>query len=137
MARNSGLYLSQTHFVLKPNKNWGKSDVLGKPEFCPSPVKSVPKTTNLSHAVSLGMLYYEMVNEFTNPVLQVFYSAPNEIHIFGIFIVDTNKLLETFGGPPQLITLTSKIFNKTNGQEITNAFDISEAFSTNSIANII
>jgi hypothetical protein len=84
-----------------------------------------------------GIYYYEIVNELTNPVLQVFYTAPNEIHVFGIFIVETNQILETFGAPPQLITLTSKFINPTNMQEITNVFEISKALGTNSMGNII
>jgi hypothetical protein len=90
-----------------------------------------------NYSSTRGEYYYEIVNEFTNPILQVFYSAPNEIHVFGIFIVDTNQMLETFGGPPQLLTLSSKFINTTNMQEITNVFYISEALGTNSIGDIM
>jgi hypothetical protein len=34
----------------------------------------------------------------------VFYSAPNEIHVNGIFQVDSNSILAAFGQPPQLLT---------------------------------
>lgn len=46
---------------------------------------------------------YEVVNEHTNPVLQVFYTSPNEIHINAIFIIDTNNVLQAFWDAPKLI----------------------------------
>lgn len=48
---------------------------------------------------------YEIVNEFTNPVLQVIYKSANEIQVNGIFIVDTNLVMEAFGGPPRFGTI--------------------------------
>jgi hypothetical protein len=51
-----------------------------------------------------GTFVYEIVNELKNPVLQVFYSAPNEIHVNGIFQVDSNSILVAFGQLPQLLT---------------------------------
>ena len=109
-------------------------------EFDPA-LSKLPKNWDWNYSTNYnsfsGLYYYEIVNEFTNPVLQVFYAAPNEIHVFGIFIVDTNQILETFGGPPQLLTLATKFINMTNMQEITNAFEISEALGTNSMGNIM
>jgi hypothetical protein len=60
-----------------------------------------------------GMYYYELVNELTNPVLQVIYAAPNEVHINGIFQVDSNSILAAFGQQPQLFTFY--LTDKTNG----------------------
>ena len=60
-----------------------------------------------------GMYYYEVVNELTNPVLQVCYAAPNAVVIKGIFQVDSNRFLSAFGQKPQLFTLT--IGEPTNG----------------------
>lgn len=78
---------------------------------------------------------YEIVNENTNPVLQVFYTEPNVIHVNGVFILDTNSVLQSFGGPPQLQTVTNyKYINLTNMQEITN---ISEYLGTNSVGEFI
>ena len=84
-----------------------------------------------------GIFYYEIVNEFTNPVLQVFYTAPNEIHVFGIFIVNTNQLLETFGGPPQLLTLSEKFISKKTGKEITSLREIKKELGTNTIGSLM
>lgn len=90
-----------------------------------------------NYSPTYGIFYYEIVNEFTNPVLQVFYTAPNEIHVFGIFIVNTNQLLETFGGPPQLLTFVEKFISKKTGKEITNVREIKKELGTNSIGSII
>jgi hypothetical protein len=84
---------------------------------------------------STNSYVYEIVNENTNPVLQVFYTAPNEIHIHGLFLVHTNQILTSFGGPPQLLNLTSyKFINVTNVQEIK---DVSEFLGTNSVQEIL
>ncbi len=53
-----------------------------------------------------GIYAYEVVNELTNPVLQVVYTAPNEVHVNGIFQVDTNSILAAFGEPPVLGTFS-------------------------------
>lgn len=67
---------------------------------------------------------YEIVNEHKKPVLQVFYTSPNEIHINGIFIVDTNAVLDSFANNPILYTFDYKFINKTNNHsEITNILD--------------
>jgi hypothetical protein len=67
-----------------------------------------------------GVFVCELVNEWTNPVLQVEYIAPNTILVNGVFIVDTNKVLWAFNCPPQLISLGPlKLINPTNMQEIT------------------
>ena len=55
-----------------------------------------------------GVYVYEVVNELTNPVLQVCYTSPNEIHINGIFKIDTDSVLASFGQQPQLITFTNR-----------------------------
>lgn len=52
-----------------------------------------------------GIYAYEIVNELTNPVLQVTYSAPNEVHVNGIFLADSNTILAAFGEQPQLAKL--------------------------------
>lgn len=57
-----------------------------------------------------GIYFYEVVNELTNPVLQVFYTAPNEVHVYGIFKVDDQSTLVSFGQPPQLLTFSNKVF---------------------------
>ena len=62
-----------------------------------------------------GVYAYEVVNELTNPVLQVVYSAPNEIHINGIFQVDSNSILAAFGQQPQLLTFKINDQDQTNG----------------------
>ena len=92
---------------------------------------------NATYNSTYGIYYYEVVNEFTNPILQVFYTAPNEIHVYGIFIVNTNQLLETFGGPPQLLTLAQKFISNKNGKEITNVREIKKELGTNSIGSIM
>jgi hypothetical protein len=53
-----------------------------------------------------GVFVYEVVNELKNPVLQVGYTAPNEIHVNGIFQVDSNKIIAAFNQPPQMFMLS-------------------------------
>jgi hypothetical protein len=109
-------------------------------EFDPE-LSKLPKNWDWNYSTNYnstrGIFYYEIVNEFSNPVLQVFYTAPNEVHIFGIFIVNTNQLLETFGGPPQLLTLNMKFISKENGKEITDADEIKKELGTNSVATMM
>lgn len=82
-----------------------------------------------------GVFICELVNEFTNPVLQVFYLRPDTILVNGVFVVDTNKVLWAFNCPPQLYTMGQyKFINTTNRQEIT---DISNFLGTNTIGEII
>lgn len=82
-----------------------------------------------------GAYICEMVNEFTNPVLQVVYLAPNAIVVNGVFVVDTNKVLWAFNCPPQLIKMGSyKFINTTNGHEIT---DISKYMGTNTLGDVL
>ena len=70
--------------------------------------------------VSGGIYAYEVVNELTNPVLQVAYSAPNEVHVMGIFKVDEDSILESFGQQPQLFIFTNRVFtNYESAQRIT------------------
>jgi hypothetical protein len=57
-------------------------------------------------AFGSGVYAYEMVNELTNPVLQVVYAAPNEVHVNGIFQVDSNSILAAFGELPRLGTFS-------------------------------
>ena len=66
--------------------------------------------------ISGGIYAYEVVNELKNPVLQVGYAAPNEVHVNGIFQVDSNSILAAFGQQPQLITFTINDQNQTNGE---------------------
>jgi hypothetical protein len=65
--------------------------------------------------VAGGVYAYEVVNELTNPVLQVAYSAPNEIHINGIFKVDENSTFVSFGQQPMLVTFSNKIIEDIKG----------------------
>jgi hypothetical protein len=118
----------------------GKRKLVMSHEF-DSALSELPKNWDWNYSTNYnstsGTFYYEIVNEFTNPVLQVFYTAPNEIHVFGIFIVNTNQLLETFGGPPQLLTLAQKFISKKTGKESTNAREIKKELGTNSIGAIM
>jgi len=57
-----------------------------------------------------GIYYYEVVNELTNPILQVAYAAPNIILVNGIFKVDSNSIYAAFNQPPILITFSNHIF---------------------------
>lgn len=63
-----------------------------------------------------GIYAYEVVNELTNPVLQVAYSAPNEVHVNGIFQVGTDSILAAFGEPPILGTFTFGALDTNQGQ---------------------
>ena len=67
-------------------------------------------TNYISNGLITGGIYaYEVVNELTNPVLQVAYSAPNEVHVWGVFKVDAESDLVSFGQPPQLLTFSNWI----------------------------
>jgi len=63
---------------------------------------------------------YEIVNENTNPVLQVFYTRPSEIHINGIFIVSSNSALQAFWDAPKLFDMSYKIIDLDANQETAN-----------------
>ncbi|HXD00839.1 MAG TPA: hypothetical protein VN048_15970, partial [Verrucomicrobiae bacterium] len=69
-----------------------------------------------NYTATTGIYAYEVVNELTNPVLQVVYSAPNEVHLNGIFQVDSNSILATFGEQPQLLTFKINDQDQTNGE---------------------
>jgi hypothetical protein len=56
-----------------------------------------------------GMFYYEVVNELTNPVLQVAYAAPNVVFVNGIFKVDSDSIFEAFGKTPELLTFSNHL----------------------------
>ena len=56
-----------------------------------------------------GMFYYEVVNELTNPVLQVIYAAPNVVLVNGIFKVDSDSIYTAFGQPPSLLTFSNSV----------------------------
>jgi hypothetical protein len=62
-----------------------------------------------------GVYAYEVVNELTNPVLQVVYSAPNEVHVNGIFQVDSNSILAAFGDTPVLGTFVFTNLSRSDG----------------------
>jgi hypothetical protein len=82
-----------------------------------------------------GLFACEVVNEWTNPVLQVFYMAPNTIFVNGVFVIETNKVLWAFNCPPQLTTLGPlKLINSTNSEEITN---ISMWLGTNILGQVM
>jgi hypothetical protein len=73
-------------------------------------------TNYYSDGITSGGVYaYEIVNELTNPVLQVVYSSPSEVHVNGIFQVDQDSILATFGQPPQLLSLQIIEGSQTNG----------------------
>jgi hypothetical protein len=59
---------------------------------------------------STNVIYnYEVVNELTNPVLQIFYIAPNAVVVCGIFQEAGNCVLESFGQTPALFSFTAKL----------------------------
>jgi hypothetical protein len=99
-----------------------------------SELSKLPRTWDRNYSTNAGSYVYEVVDELTNPVLQVFYTKPNEVHVNGIFVLDTNSVLESFGEPPLLKTVSYRLISLTNGQEITN---ISGVFGTNSFAGVI
>jgi hypothetical protein len=66
-------------------------------------------------AYGSGIYAYEVVNELTNPVLQVVYSAPNEVRVNGIFQVDSNSILAAFGEQPMLGTFTFGVLDTNQG----------------------
>jgi hypothetical protein len=83
---------------------------------------------------------YEIVNEDKSPVFQAFYTKPDEIHLNGIFIVDSNSVLAAFGGQPLFVTMKYKLVDLESRQEITNISTDSELASfmqTNSFGSII
>ncbi len=94
--------------------------------------------------VSGGIYAYEVVNELTNPVLQVGYSAPNEVHVTGIFKVDENSILVSFGQQPMLLTLTNRVFTglestqriTTVSLEGTNFSEVLQIYTNDSISSI-
>jgi hypothetical protein len=94
--------------------------------------------------VSGGIYAYEVVNELTNPVLQVGYSAPNEIHINGIFKVDENSIFVAFGQQPMLLTFSNRVdvgLTSTNrittiSLEATNFSEILRIYTNDSVRSI-
>jgi hypothetical protein len=54
-----------------------------------------------------GNYCYEVVNELTNPVLQVVYAAPNVVLVNGIFKIDSDSIYAAFGQPPSLLTFSN------------------------------
>ena len=65
------------------------------PELCP-----LPRLWDRNYSSNR----FELVNEHTNPVLQVIYKRPNEVQVNGIFLVDTYDLLVSFGALPVLLS---------------------------------
>jgi len=67
---------------------------------------------------------YEIVNEQTNPVLQVIYKAPDHIHVNGIFFVDGWDVYESFDPQwgPALLSLSMWLTNKVTGMATNIAF---------------
>lgn len=90
-----------------------------------------------------GFYYYEVVNELTNPVLQVAYYTPNTVAVNGIFQVDANDIYAAFGQRPQLFTFVARPSSLNATQTITtislNATNFSEvlAISTNEPPNLM
>jgi hypothetical protein len=81
-------------------------------------------------------LAYEIVNEHTNPVLQVAYPSPNEVVVNGLFVVNTNQFLEAFWQPPQLMTLTYTLVTFTNMEPIQEGH-LQFAIGTNTMGELI
>jgi hypothetical protein len=79
---------------------------------------------------------FEIVNEHTNPVLQVAYPSANEIIVNGLFVVSTNQFLQAFWQPPQLITLTYGFITTTNMEPIPEA-SIRLALGTNTVGELV
>ena len=94
--------------------------------------------------VSGGIYAYEVVNEMTNPVLQVAYSAPNEVHINGIFKVDENSTFVAFGQQPMLLTFSNRLVVDTISTnrittvslEATNFSEVLHIYTNDSISSI-
>jgi hypothetical protein len=94
--------------------------------------------------VSGGIYAYEVVNELKNPVLQVAYSAPNEVHINGIFKVDDNSTFVAFGQQPMLLMFSNRVVvgltstNKitTVSLEATNFSEILRIYTNDSVNSI-
>ena len=95
--------------------------------------------------VSGGIYVYEVVNELTNPILQVAYAAPNVVFINGIFKVDENSILEAFGtNQPMLLTFTNRVSAglestqriTTVSLEGTNFSEILQIYTNDSIGSI-
>jgi hypothetical protein len=61
---------------------------------------------------------YEIVNEETNPVLQVIYKAANEVLVNGIFFGNKYDVYASFGGIPVLIPERFKFVENQTTQEI-------------------
>jgi hypothetical protein len=83
-------------------------------ELSPLPL-NWDRNYSTNYEVNRGVYLYEIVNELTNPVLQVAYSAPNEVHINGIFQVDSNSILAAFGQQPVLATFNYENYGPTSG----------------------
>jgi hypothetical protein len=62
-----------------------------------------------------GIYAYEVVNELTNPVLQVTYFGANEVHVNGIFQVDSNSILASFDDQLHLGTITLSVADTNQG----------------------
>jgi hypothetical protein len=65
---------------------------------------------------------FEIVNEYTNPVLQVIYKWPNEVRVGGIFIIGKNVACGSFGAPLKVMFVgtNNKIAAYNDNLEITN-----------------
>jgi hypothetical protein len=90
----------------------------------------IPRLWDRNYSTNPGIYCYEVVNELTNPVLQVFYTAPDEVHVNGIFHVDADSIFASFGADPQLLTASNRIVDlKTNQQRFTTVSLQSSNFS--------
>jgi len=61
---------------------------------------------------------FEVVNEYTNPVLQVIYKKANEVQVNGIFLVDTHDVLVAFNAMPLLISPRAVLIENQATQEV-------------------
>src|SRR5204862_5425741 len=62
---------------------------------------------------------FEVVREDGKPVLQVFYTRPNQVRVNGIFIVNTNCIYESFGGTTWLFYHQYRFVDLATTQEVT------------------
>jgi hypothetical protein len=94
LVRSNRLYIQ----VDVPFQNT-KRTILMSDDFDPE-LSPVPRLWDRNYCSNC----FELVNEHTNPVLQVIYKRPNEVQVNGIFLVDTYDLLVSFGALPVLLS---------------------------------
>jgi len=86
---------------------------------------------------------FEIVNQDTNPILQVVYSSPSEVHVNGVYIIDKFEIYEAFDSPDTTFSeqiifggLKDTQFYKMNIDEFEKAFkNIVFVMDSNSVYN--